>query len=672
MSDEQQHEIPVETGGGSDPASRPERVSSAAPQEKPRRNYSGRFYSVRGKHSSAGRFRPAEAVSSVKRALWLASANVSTLLSKGDSSNIRKAKQRLYKPVRSSLIVAGIAAMVVLLVVAAVVIRTAADSREYADYFELAETYYDSGDYSSALSYYRKAARADSTEEVKSRMADCYYAEKNYTKALEVLRTMDTRDPAVSARIQRIEAERLASEAPETVTIAGKAYPVTTSALVLDGVGLTNDDVAAITGLYSLTNLSIANNAVTDIAPLSVLGGLTSLNLSGNRIADLSALSSLSSLRVLYLDGNPVSDFSPLLSLPELSMISIKGVQIDAEQREALSLALPGCALHTEAPASGSEEISLGGRTFSVNSEQLDLSDMGLSDISVLSECSSLKFLNLSGNAISDISPLLDIPELETLVLSRNSISNIYPLMGLTSLRYLYLDGNSVSGINALSGLTNLTELYLADNPITSLSGIEKLNYLETLDLSRTGANDELLAQLYSSYSLKLILLNGNPDLTGNAVDALDGHLRNCSITHDDLPYVLDIAGNRFLSTDTDINLSGLGLTDITWIRGFVNPEKVDLSSNRISNLYVLEMVPNAGSIRKLDLSRNSINDINAIGYLTGVEELNLSYNDITTINPLKALTTLKELHIVGTKLSEKQILELCNALPNCTIHYME
>ena len=399
---------------------------------------------------------------------------------------------------------------------------------------------------------------------------------------------------------------------------------------------------------------------------------MTTLNLSNNRISDISALSSLSSLRVLYLDGNPVSDFSSLLSLSQLSMLSIKGVKLDAKQREALSLSLPNCALHTEAANAASEQISLGGKTFSITSEQLDLSNMGISEISSLSECISLRFLNLSGNNISDISPLLDIPNLETLVLSDNNISNIYPLMGLTSLRYLYLDGNRITGISALSSLTGLIELYIADNPITSLSGIENLNYLETLDISGIGASDEMLTQLYSSYSLNLIILNNNPDLTGNAVDALDNHLQNCSLSHDDLAYVIDISGNRYLSTDTDIDLSGLGLTDITWINNFNNPERVDLSNNRISNLYVLQLVSNAGKIRELDLSRNNITDINSIGYLSSVEILNLSYNGINAINPLKGLTSLKELHIVGTKLNEKQIIELCNALPNCTVHYKE
>ena len=648
----------------------PSQNGSAAPGKTAGKSYAGRYYSVRGRHTASRGFRPADAVSFIKRAVWLASAKITGFFTKKKDAATANSNQRRYRPVRSSLIIAGIAVMVLLLIIIASVIRGTTDAREYTSYYSLAEEYYSAKDYGTALTYFRKASKVDNNDDVKSRMADCYYADGNYTKALEVLRTMDTRDPDVSARIQSIEAERIASEAPESVVIAGRSYPVTTTSLVLDSSGLTDEDVASITGLYSLTNLSIAGNSISDITPLSVLGGLTSLNLSNNRISDLTAISSLTSLRVLYLDGNPVTDFSPLLSLQELSMLSIKGIQLDARQREELSLSLPNCALHTE--ASASEQISLGGRTFSVTSEQLDLSNMGLHDISSLSECTNLRFLNLSGNSITDISPLLDVPNLETLVLSDNNISNINPLMGLSSLKYLYLDGNSISALSALSGLSDLTELYLADNPLSSLAGIENLNYLETLDISGTGATDDLIRQLNSSYSLKLLILRDNPDLTGNAVDELDAHLQNCSILHDDLAYILDIAGNRFLSTDTDINLSGLDLTDLTWIKGFRNPEKVNLSHNRISNLYVLQFLDNAGSIRVLDLSYNSINDINAIGYLSSVEELNLSYNSISAINPLKNLTSLKELHIVGTKLTEDQIVELCNALPNCTIHYQE
>ena len=572
---------------------------------------------------------------------------------------------------KSTLFLAATAALVVLIVLIAVILRTSTDAREYRNYYSLAQDCYTEHDYDSALTYLRKAARVNDCDEVKSMMVECYYAEGNYSKALEVLRSMDTRDAAVSGRIQRIEAERLAKEAPASVVVAGKTYPLSSNSLVLDGVGITDADVQEIARIYSLTTLSLAGNALSDISPLSALGGLTSLNLSGNRIADISALSSLSGLRVLYLDGNPITDFPPLQSLPELSMLSVKGISISAEQRDTLSRALPNCAIHSEA-SSAAPQITLGGATFQTDSEKIVLSDMRLSDISALSACRNLTYLDLSSNAISDISPLMDIPALETLILSNNQISNIYPLMGLSSIRNLYLDGNRITDISALSGLSDLRELILADNPIVSLSGIENLNYLECLDISGINAVNELLDPLYSCYSLRLIRLNSNPQLTGNAVDALNQHLQNCSIERDSLSYVLEISGYSFYDTDTEIDLSDKGLTDLTWIKSFRNPEKVDLSGNAISNLYVLQWMENSSKIRELDLSSNKITDINGIVYLTGIEKLDLSYNAITAINPLKSLVTLKELRIIGTQLTSEQIIDLCNTLPNCSVIYTE
>ena len=53
------------------------------------------------------------------------------------------------------------------------------------------------------------------------------------------------------------------------------------------------------------------------------------------------------------------------------------------------------------------KDISFGGATFKSDVTELDLSGMGLRDISALSSCKELKRLNLSNNEISDLSPLM-------------------------------------------------------------------------------------------------------------------------------------------------------------------------------------------------------------------------------------------------------------------------
>jgi internalin A len=78
-------------------------------------------------------------------------------------------------------------------------------------------------------------------------------------------------------------------------------------------------DISALSGLTSLTHLSLDENAISDITAVRGLTNLRSLGLALNSIADISALSGLTSLETLYLDGNTtLSNIQPLLDNPGL------------------------------------------------------------------------------------------------------------------------------------------------------------------------------------------------------------------------------------------------------------------------------------------------------------------------------------------------------------------
>ena len=59
--------------------------------------------------------------------------------------------------------------------------------------------------------------------------------------------------------------------------------------------------------LSTLTFLDLTNNQVADITPLSSLTNLTDLDLTNNQIADITPLSSLTKLRTLYFERNPIA-----------------------------------------------------------------------------------------------------------------------------------------------------------------------------------------------------------------------------------------------------------------------------------------------------------------------------------------------------------------------------
>lgn len=569
---------------------------------------------------------------------------------------------------RRALYMLATAAAALLIIAVAVVLRSVSDMKSYNGYLDQARQSYEACDYDSALAALRKAAAIERSEDCLLMMVDCYENQGNYTKALEILRGMNTSAPEISTRITAIDNCRQRLAEAETVTIAGKKYPATTTNLVLDKMNLTDTVFTEISQLYALDSLSLAGNSISSIAPLANMGGLVTLNLSDNTIEDLMPLASLTGLRTLYLDNNPLSDLSTLCCLSNLTSLSLKGIDISPAQLEALSKSLPNCAIHTDASADKDQDISFGGTTFKADVTELDLSGMGLRDISALSACQQLVKLNLADNQISDLSTLMNLPRLEWLDVSGNQVTDLRPLMGIASLSYVDASDNSINSTAALSMMNGLKELYLDNNPIRDFSGLRKVKSLEVLGLSGTGLTDEDLDYLKSITLLTDLNLEENEALTGEAVDALQQRLATCNIHRSQLAYSIDIDGHPVLSTATELSLSGTGIEDISALSQIPALEKVDLSRNSISNLYILQLTNSRFTIRELNLSGNLIEDITPLASLTAVEVLDLSNNQISSELPLMNLKSLKTLYLGGNLLTERQIDDLQNALLNCEI----
>ncbi len=94
---------------------------------------------------------------------------------------------------------------------------------------------------------------------------------------------------------------------------------------------LTNNQIADLKPLSSLTNLTqlvLSDNQIADLKPLSSLTNLTELFLDNNQIADLKPLSSLTNLTRLALDSNQIANLKPLSSLTNLTRLALDSNQI--------------------------------------------------------------------------------------------------------------------------------------------------------------------------------------------------------------------------------------------------------------------------------------------------------------------------------------------------------
>ncbi len=554
----------------------------------------------------------------------------------------------------------------VMLMSLAAVVHGMNDEREYTLYYEQAADAYDCGDYNTALSCLRKAYGKSETDECIIFMADCYEAQKNYAKALELLTGLNSRDSDILSRIAELEEKNGRDGDAERVTVAGTEYPVNTDSIALDGLALGDGVLDELSSLYALVSLSAAGNDITSVATLAGLGGLATLDLSDNNITDISPLAALSNLRTLCLDNNPVADLSPLCSLSNLTTLSIKGIHVTDEQLAELSSALPNCAIHSDTASKVSTDITLGGVTFKSDVTELDLSGLGIRDISALSGCLSLVRLDLSENSISDLSPLMDIPGLMWLNVASNNISDLSPIMGMTSITVLDASDNSIGSAAPLSMLTGLTELRLDNDPLTSISPLSALSALETLSLCSTGLTDEELETLYGLGSLRSLNIEGNA-VSGDAIRELKERLPYCSVTHDELSLSVTLGAEEFPADSEYVDITGKGVTSIDGISRLTMLKTVYLGSNYISDVSPLQ---NLVSLRSIDLSNNMVYDISPLWNLTRLEYLNLAGNCIESVSALMGMALLRYLDLTGNPLSQEQIDELQNALPDCRIYF--
>ena len=587
------------------------------------------------------------------------------------TARLRAVEQKKKKKQKRTLYIVFTTLAAAMIIVAAFILKGAAEQRSYNTYYGNALQSYYNGDYDSALANLRRASAITETEECSMLMVDCYEKQENYPKALELLEALykkDKTNSVVSARIAAIKVKISEKKNESLVTVAGKQYEEWTSSLSLKDTSLGDGVLSDVVKLYSLTSLTLSGDSLTNISPLSALGGLVFLDLSNNSISDISPLGNLRELKTLYLDNNPITDLSPLYGLPQLEMLSIRGIAITDEQLDVLSETMPNCKIHSDpgTPEETASEVTVGSLSFRTDAEELDLSNMGLTDLSPLTVCKSLKKLNITGNSVSDLTPLMDLPELEWLSFKDNLVTDLRPLMGMRSLRCINAEGNGITGTMPLAALTDLSELYLAFNRIEDLSGLRGMTNLRRLGLENTGLTDADLDLLATLTGLDVLYLHDNPDLTGEAVDQLQATLRGCDVQHSDLVYHIEFGGEQILENVSEISLSAHGITDISPVIKFKQLEKLDLRDNAIENIYMFQYL--GAPLRELNLANNRIYDATALMYLEDLEYLDVSGNTLFSASPIRQLSKLKWLKLTGNPLDSDEIASLRDALPDCEI----
>ena len=237
---------------------------------------------------------------------------------------------------------------------------------------------------------------------------------------------------------------------------------------------------------------------------------------------------------------------------------------------------------------------------------------------------------------IDDISYLTSLKHLENLVFGGQKLYDISPLAQLISLKSLEFTAENISDFSALKHLKNLRSLQIGYANIPSLDFINELPVLQELRMDVCEFNPEMM---YLPRDLRSLFIRGNQL---NNIDFVK-RIQNLNS--------LDCSFNNI----SDIS----GLSNLTQLTAF------RASDNKISNISCLS---NLKGLMHLNLGRNQISTIEHLTDLTNLRFLNLEDNNISNISMLSQLKNLSTLVLFGNPISQWQVDQLREMLPNCWI----
>ena len=305
-------------------------------------------------------------------------------------------------------------------------------------------------------------------------------------------------------------------------------------------------------------------------------------------------------------------------------------------------------------------DIDADGKFTEYDANNIGTLNINLSNITSLSGIENFKNLRVIeayDNNISDLEPLRNLTELIEINLANNKISNIEPIMGLQNLNSIGMSENNITDISCLKNrkFKYVTYVDLDDNYIDFSNDSEQLEiYLNEVlkdiakygDTGYDGADVKPLICTFAS-SQKY----GNPATLDNEVNMdskikaklievgadlnKDGKLTARELNQSTNNHYNE-DGNYITAVVKSLDLSNLGLTDLSGLEYLSGLEELNLSHNQISNIEPLSHLMN---LSKLDLSYNNITDISVLPYYAdndlSEKTVNLSHNNIKDISSI-------------------------------------
>ena len=258
----------------------------------------------------------------------------------------------------------------------------------------------------------------------------------------------------------------------------------------------------------SLSDLEAEQNEITDLSPLYALPGLRGLDVSGNQITDLAPLSGMEELVNLKADDNQLTSLEALVSCKSLQTISVSRNQLETLSGLEQALRL------TSLKADENKIFELNGIENCTLLSTVSIDGNAVADLSVLAKSrEKLTYLSFRDNLVTDLSPLTDMSSLKKLKFDRNYVEDLSPLKTMTALELISADENGISSIEEICYSRHLRDMSFADNQITDMQPLVDLGIQAERDFDVVDLSGNQISELKLPGAQKVEYLNlcGNP-----------------------------------------------------------------------------------------------------------------------------------------------------------------
>ncbi|XP_038075835.1 leucine-rich repeat-containing protein 9-like [Patiria miniata] len=485
---------------------------------------------------------------------------------------------------------------------------------------------------------------------------------------LDVLRL----DPVVKPR------PRLVSLSEDVILqISGVTSLTLVSVLNLHGNGLTK--LRCISSLTSLQKLIISFNELSKLEDLAYLPHLEFIDASFNKLYTLDGFRGMSKLKYLDISWNELTNMKDDLSILRkhatgLTCLDLRhnnwqkpdGVRLRTIGRlKSLSL-LDGQAV-TESEATAALRMAAGSRVSQVSLLAHTRTDSCRPRSLSLASCAQLltqisrqkpdRLCETDGNWYSKVT---------TLNLDGQHISKLSNLERLVNLRWASFNNNDLTKIEGLDECTQLEELALEDNCIYKLEGIGKLTKLHTLNLSSNNISTLEAAGLERLTQLQCLAVCNNriSSLAGLAktLSLLELYIGNNRIQNireifnlKHLPnfVILDLFGNPVASVENYrlfvvYHLKNLKALDGSAVESSEGGTAKDKFGGRLTQDFVAEKLghSNFHEVRELDFPQSALRqvDLGTGEHFINLRSVNLEHNSLQSFCGLVYLVNLRVL----------------------------